>query len=110
MTNPPPPRADLKWLAVDFDGTLCESTWSIDNPSAVPGPPIWANVDKLERARFPGGYKIHIWTSRPSSDYELIEWWMNHWNIPFDGIHTGKLLAYRYIDDRAVHADEEEWV
>jgi len=46
---PPPPRSELLWDAVDFDGTLAHGTWSIDNPNAVPGPPIWLNVTKLHR-------------------------------------------------------------
>lgn len=107
--EPPKPRAELLWLAVDFDGTLCESTWSVDNPTAIPGNPIAKNVVKLNRA-VADGFKIWIHTSRPSSDYELVEAWLNHWGIHFDGIVTGKLLAYKYIDDRAVNAFDEEWV
>ena len=109
MTNPPAPRADLKWLAVDFDGTLFESNWSVDNPQALPGNPIWRNVAKSEKAAA-AGWKIHIHTARPSSDYEIIEWALRRHNITFHGIHTGKLLAHRYIDDKAINAFEEEWV
>jgi HNH endonuclease len=105
---PPPPRGVLLWAAVDFDGTLCHSTWSVDNPLAVPGPPIWDNVTKL-MVLVRKGYKIVIHTSRGSTDYELIEAWMNYYEIPFDKIVTGKVLAKIYVDDRAVHADEEVW-
>ena len=106
---PPPPRSELLWDAVDFDGTLAHGTWSIDNPNAAPGEPIWANVTKLLELVL-AGRKIVIHTARPSSDYELIESWLNHYKIPFDRIVTGKLLAARYIDDRAVQADDESWL
>lgn len=106
---PPPPRGELLWDAVDFDGTLCYSTWTVGNPNAVPGPPIRDNVRKLLEIR-DAGRKIIIHTARPSSDYELIEAWLNHHEIPFDRIVTGKLLAARYIDDRAVPADAETWL
>lgn len=106
---PPPPRGELLWDAVDFDGTLAYGTWSIENPTAVPGLPIQENVAKL-RALEDAGRKIIIHTARPSSDYELIEAWLIHYGIPFDRIVTGKLLAARYIDDRAVPADAESWL
>lgn len=106
---PPPPRGELLWDAVDFDGTLCYSTWTVGNPNAVPGPPIWSNVTKLHRL-VEAGRKVIIHTARPSSDYELIESWLNYHKIPFDRIVTGKLLAARYIDDRAVLADAETWL
>ena len=107
--TPPQPRADLIRLGVDFDGTLCESTWSLSNPTAVPGPPIWENVAKVIKLHR-DGWKIWIHTSRASADYETIESWLNYHEVPFDGIETGKPLFYRYIDDRAVNAFDEEWV
>lgn len=109
LFQPPAPRGELLWDAVDFDGTLAHGTWSIDNPTAPPGPPIWLNVTKLHRL-VDAGRKIIIHTARPSSDYELIEAWLKHYKIPFHQIITGKLLAARYIDDRAVPADAESWL
>lgn len=106
---PPPPRGELLWDAVDFDGTLSQGTWSVDNPTAVPGPPILENVIKLWEL-VDAGRKIAIHTARPSSDYELIEKWLLHYRVPFNRIITGKLLAARYIDDRAVPADAESWL
>lgn len=96
----PPTQLDrLGWLAVDFDGTLCESTWSPDNPHAQPGPPIQENVDELRRC-VELGWKITIHTSRGWADYNIIEAWLNHYDVPFRRIVCGKLLAHRYIDDR----------
>lgn len=102
MTNvfEPPAQLDrLGWLAVDFDGTLCESTWSPENPHATPGPPIVENVEEARRCAGEG-WKIVIHTSRGWADYNVIEAWLIHHDVPFRSIVCGKLLAHRYIDDR----------
>ena len=105
----PPPRGELLWLGVDLDGTLAEPVWTAENPTSEIGDPIWTNVDKLQRA-VGKGFKVIIHTSRPWTDYEAVEYWLNYWGIPFKEIQMGKPLYCRYIDDRAVNADEEEWV
>jgi hypothetical protein len=105
----PPPRADLKWLAVDLDGTLAESVWRPDNPTSEIGEPIAENVQKLYDA-VAAGWKVVIHTARPSTDYEAIEGWLNHHGIPFKAIVTGKLLAAAYLDDRGVHASARSWI
>src|SRR5258708_3456808 len=104
-----PPRADLKWLAVDLDSTLAEPLWTPDNPTSAIGDPIWSNVFKLRKA-VAAGFKPLIHTSRPDTDYEVIEAWLDHWLVPYRRIRTGKPLAALYIDDRARHADEEDWL
>lgn len=105
----PPPRRELLWLAVDLDGTLAEPVWRPDNPTSEIGAPIPKNVEKL-RAAVAAGYKPVIHTARPSTDYEAIEAWLRHHEIPFSRIQTGKILAALYIDDRARHADAESWL
>lgn len=104
-----PQRKNLLWLAVDLDGTLAAPIWTPENPTSAIGDPIWLNVTKLREA-VRKGYKIVIHTSRPWTDYEAIEAWLEHNEIPFKGIVCGKLLAHRYVDDRAVHADAPNWV
>jgi hypothetical protein len=104
-----PPRGDLKWAAVDLDGTLAESVWTPDNPVSEIGPVrpgVKAKVDELVAA----GYKIVIHTSRPWTDYENIEKWCIHNEIPFKHIVPGKLLAAVYIDDRALNDSESSWL
>ena len=105
----PGPRADLRWIAVDLDGTLAEPVWTPENPTLEIGLPIDKNARKVWGLHA-SGYKIVIHTSRGWEHYEAIEGWMNYWGIPFDKIVCGKLLALRYIDDRAVNADEESWL
>lgn len=103
---PPPQPDELIWAAVDFDGTVCYSTWRVDNPTAPPGEPIWENIRKLNQL-IDAGYKIVIHTSRAWADYVVIEHWFNHYGIHFDKIICGKLLAKVYVDDRAVNAFDE---
>lgn len=108
MSYPPAPRTDLKWAAVDFDGTIAHSSWTPDNPLALPGEPIYDNLLKLEELR-QAGFKIYVHSSRPWADYELLESYLNHHHIAFDGIILGKLLAHVYVDDRAVNASALDW-
>jgi hypothetical protein len=104
-----PHRGDLKWLAVDLDGTLAEPTWTPVNPTRAIGEPINRNVLKLWEA-VKAGYKIIIHTARPWTDYELIESWLMVYGIQFDRIICGKLLALAYIDDKAIHEGDDSWI
>jgi hydroxymethylpyrimidine pyrophosphatase-like HAD family hydrolase len=103
-----PPRASLNWLAIDLDGTLAEPLWTAENPTSEIGAPIQRNLIKLREA-VRSGYKAVIHTSRPWTDYEAIEYWLNQNEIPFRAIQCGKLLAAAYIDDRAIHAEQWNW-
>lgn len=103
--TPPPPRSDLKWIGVDFDGTICQTEY----PEYRMGEPILDAVAKVHKYAFLG-WKIAIHTSRPSADYEAIEAWLNHYGVPFHRIVTGKLLCKAYVDDRNVRPEDEEWV
>lgn len=100
-----PQRDELLWLAVDLDGTLAESVW----PDPGIGDPIRLNVVKLKEA-VRAGWKVTIHTSRPWSDYELIESWLNHHEVPFHRIVCGKLLAAAYLDDRNLDISSSSWI
>jgi hypothetical protein len=106
---PEPPVGHLLWLCVDLDGTLAEPVWTPENPTTDIGDPIWRNVAKLEEA-VAVGYKVVIHTSRPDTDYQNIEKWLNHWQIPWKAIRTGKPLAALYIDDRGRFSEDESWI
>lgn len=110
FAKPPaiPIRRQLKWAAVDLDGTLAQGIWTPDDPTSEIGPPLLGNVDKLKKL-INLGYKIVIHTSRPWHDYEAIEAWLIYYQIPFNMIVCGKLLADRYIDDRSVNASDLVW-
>lgn len=106
----PPQRTELLWIALDFDGTICESTWSPQDPYAKPGEPIWANIAKLDYLRKREPFlRVVIHTSRSWADYELIETYLTHYKIDFSRIVCGKILAKYYIDDRAVSAFDDDW-
>jgi hypothetical protein len=110
MAHPDIPElADLKWIAVDFDGTLAVKTWSPDNPTHVTGQPIRANLDKLREVN-DAGYNVVIHTARPWSDYQAIESWLDFYNVKYKGIVCGKLLAAAYIDDRGINASAPSWI
>lgn len=93
----------LKWLAVDFDGTLAESM-----PDYSIGPPITENIAKLLKCS-EKGYKIIIHTARHWEEYKPIEEWLDQYNVPYKAIVCGKVLAHRYIDDRNIDINKE-WV
>lgn len=103
-----PPREKLIWLAVDLDGTLAYPTWKPNQPRSVIGDPITENVEKLDEA-VAMGYKVIIHTARHWTDYEMIEEWLKLHKIPFSGIICGKLLAHKYIDDKAINARDPRW-
>lgn len=93
----------LKWLAVDLDLTLANSSGAPDYELLAP---IEDNVRKLRECS-ELGYKIIIHTSRHWEHYKYIEEWLNDYEIPYKAIICGKLLAHRYIDDKAIPADAE---
>lgn len=106
--NPPPPRSHLRWAGVDLDGTLAEPVWRPDNPTLDIGDPIEENIVKLRELA--ERYKIVIHTSRPWTDYEAIEYWLNFHGLPFSDIQCGKPLFVTYVDDRGRHADDPSWL
>ena len=107
--DPPTQPNELTWAAVDFDGTLAYSTWSIENPNAAPGQPIRENVVKLNQL-IDAGYKIVIHTSRSWADVAVLEHWFEHYSIHYDQIVCGKLLARVYVDDRNVLDTADNWL
>ncbi len=107
--KPQPLRDKLKWIGVDLDGTLASPLWTPDNPTSDIGDPIWENINKLIEL-VSAGYKIIVHTSRPWTDYQVIEQWLQHYNITYKEIQCGKPLYAAYIDDRAIHESEASWL
>jgi hypothetical protein len=111
MTTMIPPRSDLRWIGVDLDGTLAEPIWTPANPTREIGKPIWPNWVKLQEARNLG-YKMVIHTSRPWTDHEIIETWLDRCDLAYliHSIQCGKPLFALYIDDRGRHESAESWL
>lgn len=106
--QPPAPRTELIWAAVDLDGTLAEGVWTPESNGREIGAPIQRNIDKLEELR-EAGYKIVIHTARGWEHYQSIESWLQYHDIHADRIVCGKLLAAVYVDDRAVESEQWSW-
>ena len=89
---------ELKWVGIDFDHTICRNS---GYPDFIPTEPIENVKSSLQEIKNLG-FKIHIYTARPWSDYVTIEKWLLDNEIPFNQIHCGKLLTRVLIDDRAI--------
>lgn len=102
-----PPRDELKWYGIDLDGTLARQIW----PEVGIGEPIDENIAKMIEV-YDAGYKIMIHTSRPWSDYEMVRGWLKEYNLlsMVKEIQCGKPLYLKYVDDKAVKADDESWL
>ena len=87
---------ELKWILIDFDNTIVQSTGypKFEVIGAKKG--VRSALLKLMKK----GYRIHVHTARPSSEYRDIETFLQEFNIPHHSIHTGKELGVMYIDDR----------
>lgn len=100
MITRPIDSDELKWLGVDFDKTIAHS----EHPDYHPTHPLEGAVEALQELH-KQGWKIIIFTARASSEYRLIESFLEDHNIPFKMIVCGKLLCRYYIDDRNVAFD-----
>lgn len=99
----------MKIIAVDFDGTLCNSNY----PDL--GEPIQPVIDKLLIEQL-NGAKIILWTCREGQLLaDAVKWCYEH-GITFDAINENlpeevgkwgtmprKIAATEYWDDRAVN-------
>lgn len=106
-----PPRDNFIWYGIDLDGTVAAPVWQSDYPKSwfAVGRPIDENVKKLLAVKA-AGYKIMIHTARPWDHYELVEQWLIHHDIPFDGIIMGKFNCFIFVDDKAINASESSWL
>ena len=91
---------ELKWEAMDFDGTIVftkeEDDYSLDN--ALPNYELLHVMRKAQEA----GKRFIIYTSRHWDDYPIIEKWLKRHKVPFKFIICGKILVEHYIDDRGL--------
>ena len=92
----------MKYIAFDFDGTLCVHSY----PEI--GEPIKDNIDLLKIHKKMGNVII-IWTGREGKDLENMIEWLKKYNIPYDyinenpeiiGFNARKIFADIYYDDR----------
>ena len=95
-------------IAVDFDGTLCESAW----PGI--GPPRLEVIDTLIKSR-KNGDRLILWTCREGKLLENALEWCRQYGLEFDSVNENlperiaefhsnprKISADIYLDDHAV--------
>jgi hypothetical protein len=100
-----PEASDVKCIAIDFDGTLFQSVW----PDRGIGKPIFSAFCKLEEV-IQEGWEPVIYTARSWTDYEAIKAAMEDQGYYDIRIICGKLLAVKYVDDRALVAEAISWM
>lgn len=95
----------LSSYAIDFDGVLAESVW----PDLGIGKPLEHNIHKLREVAA-SGMQIVIHTARPWGDHGKLVDWLKERDVPFTEVVCGKLLAAKYVDDRAINSVEQTWM
>jgi len=103
-----------KIIAVDFDGTLCESAY----PDI--GAPKADVIEKLKKEQ-QAGAKIILWTCRGGEKLAEAVYWSEEQGLKFDAINenlsdniktfgrdTRKIYADEYWDDRAFNPFQEK--
>ena len=88
-------------IAVDFDGTLCESDW----PNI--GEAKNDVIEQLQLCR-QCAIKIVLWTCREGEHLEKALKWCEEYEIKFDAVNanTAERMAYYGNDIRKIGADE----
>lgn len=92
---------ELKWIGVDFDGTIFGNT---GYPEYLLTEPLPGAKDALQRMA-DQGWKIIIYTSRPWVEHEVVESHLEKHGIPFRRIVCGKMFVKYMVDDRNVEFD-----
>jgi len=96
-------RKDIKIVAIDLDGTLCEGEVFVPEQvmSAVPIKKRIETVNALHKKNF-----IIIYTARRDELIpETLKWLKKH-NVRFHAFSNNKMPADVYYDDHAINATE----
>ncbi len=97
-----------KIIAVDFDGTLCYSSWP---DTGEPNIPLIEYLKSMKRE----GNKLILWTCRAGEALDLAVRWCLEQDLTFDAVNDNlpeivekygnnsrKITCDYYIDDRAM--------
>src|SRR2546430_1601194 len=85
-------------INVDLDGGICSEEKTFERALAVPIPGSREALQKLAAA----GHTIVIYSARSWAELRMSEEWLRSNGIPYHGLHFGKPIADRFVDDRAV--------
>lgn len=86
-------------LLIDMDGVICTEEKTFERALAKPIPGAREAIALLREQ----GHQVIIYTSRSWSELAMTKNWLSENRIEVDGIHMGKPIADRIIDDRAIH-------
>ncbi len=105
---PPAQHGHQPTLAIDVDGTLCDTPPHTGKPPDMETMKPRDGAPEAMQALHDAGWKIIIWTCRDNQSE--VEAWLNKYDIPFDHYNQNpgqpsqspKVMADHYIDDRAI--------
>ena len=85
-------------ILMDMDGVICSEEKTFERSLAKP---IIGAKEAIEQLRSVG-HQIIIYTARSWAELEMTKSWLDRHSIPYDGLHMGKPVADKIVDDRAV--------
>lgn len=85
-------------ILIDMDGVICTEEKTFERALARPLPGAKESLEQLKLV----GHQVIIYTARSWSELEMTKAWLSNHDIPYDGLHMGKPVADRIIDDRAI--------
>lgn len=85
-------------ILIDMDGVICTEEKTFERALARPLPGARESLQRLRDA----GHQIIIYTARSWSELAMTKHWLEAHGMPYDGLHMGKPVADRIVDDRAV--------
>lgn len=85
-------------ILVDLDGVICTEEMTFERSLARPVPGAREALESLAAE----GHTIVIYTARSWSELKMTQKWLDDHGIPYHGLHMGKPVADRIIDDRAL--------
>lgn len=85
-------------ILVDMDGVICTEEKTFERSLAKPLPGAREGMAAMIKA----GHTVTIYTSRSWAELEMTKAWLHENGIPFSGIHMGKPIGDKFIDDRGM--------
>ena len=85
-------------LLVDMDGVICTEEKTFERACAKPLP----GAKEAMRALANQGHTLVIYTARSWSELRMTKEWLDEHGFVYHGLHMGKPVADRTIDDRAI--------
>lgn len=86
-------------ILIDMDGVICTEEKTYSRSLAKPIPGAREGIKKLREL----GHQVVIYTARSWAELEMTKHWLDANDITVDGIHMGKPIADKIIDDRAIN-------